>query len=85
LSSAIISGYGQCIKICALSGFKFILTFHSREVMEEALRNHEELDLWFYDIKRWDRYDICESRKVWLEVFGVPPIPMDGNGRISKK
>ena len=26
LSSAIISGYGQCTKICALSGFNFILT-----------------------------------------------------------
>jgi len=73
LSSAIISGYGQCTKICALSGFKFILTFQSRDEMEEALRNHEELDHWFYDIKRWDKYDSCTIRKVWLEVIGVPP------------
>jgi len=27
LASAIVSGYGQCTKICALSGFQFILTF----------------------------------------------------------
>jgi len=74
LSSAIISGYGQCTKICALSGFNFILTFQSTEEMEEALMNHEELDFWFYEIKRWDRYACSTTRKVWLEVFGVPPL-----------
>ncbi|KAJ8433576.1 hypothetical protein Cgig2_012589 [Carnegiea gigantea] len=42
-------------------------------LMEEALSNHEELDLWFSDIQRWNKYDSCETRKVWLEVFGVPP------------
>jgi len=73
LSNTILSGYGQCTRICALSGYRFILTFTSKEAMEEALKNHEELDLWFYDIKRWDKYDRCESRKVWLEVIGIPP------------
>jgi len=41
--------------------------------MEEALRNHEELDNRFIDIKPWDKYDCCSTRKVWLEVVGVPP------------
>jgi len=41
--------------------------------MEKALWNHEELDNWFSDIKPWDRYDCCTTRKVWLEVVGVPP------------
>jgi len=41
--------------------------------MQEALRNHEELDLWFKDITKWSKYEACESRKVWVEVFGVPP------------
>ena len=40
--------------------------------MKEALSNHEEMDLWFCDIQRWNKYDSCETRKVWLEVFGVP-------------
>ena len=35
--------------------------------------NHEELDLWFKDITKWRKYESCESRKVWVEVFGVPP------------
>ncbi|KAJ8445636.1 hypothetical protein Cgig2_018577 [Carnegiea gigantea] len=73
LSSTIINGYGQCIRICALSSYKYILTYPSETLMEEALNNHEELDYWFHDIQRWTRYDSCEERKVWLEVFGVPP------------
>ena len=73
LSSAILSGYGQCTKICALSGFKFILTFQSQDEMEAALQTHEELDIWFSEFKRWDKYDCCTSRKVWIEVVGVPP------------
>jgi len=47
LASALISGYGQCTKIYSLSSFKFILTFPMVEQMEEALNNHQELDLWF--------------------------------------
>ena len=41
--------------------------------MNYALSNHEELDNWFTEIKKWDRYDRCSTRKVWLEVIGVPP------------
>ena len=65
--------YGQCLKVCALSSDKFILTFDNVELMEEALRNHEELDVWFKDITKWSKYEACDSRKVWVEVFGVPP------------
>ena len=45
LSSAIINEYGQCSKICALSNYKFILTYPTEPLMEEALEHHEELDL----------------------------------------
>ena len=41
--------------------------------MEEALANHAELELWFINIKKWDKYDCCETRIVWLEIFRVPP------------
>jgi len=73
LANAIINGYGQCTRICALSGFKFILTFQSEGDLENALQNHEELDNWFSEVKKWDKYDCCKTRKVWLEVIGVPP------------
>jgi len=73
LASAVISGYGQCTRISALSGYQFILTFQSVEERDTALENHEELDGWFTEIKAWDRYDWCTTRKAWLEVVGVPP------------
>jgi len=73
LSSAIINGFGQYTKICALSSFKFILTFSTIEQMEAAWSNHEELDLWFSEINKWRSSDYCECRKVWIENFGVPP------------
>ena len=41
--------------------------------MEYALSNHEELDDWFSEVKKWDRYESCTTRKAWLEVIGVPP------------
>ena len=72
LASVLISGFGECTKICSLSSFKFILTFPSVAKMEEVLDKHEELDLWFVNIKKWDQNDYCETRRVWLEIFGVP-------------
>ncbi|KAJ8423433.1 hypothetical protein Cgig2_010127 [Carnegiea gigantea] len=73
LALAVISGFGQCIKICALSSFKFILTFSTLAKLEDILSNHKELDQWFVNVKKWDKYDCCETRRVWLEIFGVPP------------
>ncbi|KAJ8420960.1 hypothetical protein Cgig2_012930 [Carnegiea gigantea] len=73
LSSTIINGFGQCTKVCALGSFKFILTFPVVEKMEETCRNREELDLWSSEIKKWSRYECCDYRKLWLEIFGVPP------------
>ncbi|KAJ8446314.1 hypothetical protein Cgig2_005845 [Carnegiea gigantea] len=77
LASAVNDGFGLCSKICALSSFQFILTFPTIHQMEESLTNIGELDQWFSDIKKWSStYDSCETRKVWLEVFG--PHLMDG-------
>ena len=73
LASAAISGYGECTKICSLSSCKFILTFPSIFQMEEALDNHAELDTRFINVKKWHKYDCCETRRVRLEIFGVPP------------
>ncbi|KAJ8439408.1 hypothetical protein Cgig2_001748 [Carnegiea gigantea] len=72
IASAIINGHDQCMKIHALSSFRFILTFRTLEMMEETLKKQEELDLWFSEIKKWSRYDCCENRRVWLEIHGVP-------------
>ncbi|KAJ8422567.1 hypothetical protein Cgig2_026771 [Carnegiea gigantea] len=54
LAFIIIKGFGH---------FKFILIFATVELMEETLRNHGELDLWFNEINKWSRYKCCETRK----------------------
>jgi len=70
LSNALVKD--ECSKICALSKFKFILTYHTVEQMEESLKNHEKLDNWFHNVKKWDIYEVCETRRACIEVFGVP-------------
>ena len=50
-----------CSKLYALSKFKFILTFDTIDQMEVSLANHEELDKWFYDVKKWDIYKVCDT------------------------
>jgi len=43
------------------------------EQVEEALKSREDLTLWFSEVKRSDKYECCETRRVWLEMIGVPP------------
>lgn len=73
LASALIDGFGLFTKIWALSKHKFILTFPTIQQMEEVLSNPEELHQWFVNVKKWDEYEVCEIRRVWIEVLGVPP------------
>ena len=73
LESAIMEGFGQSFKLRALSSFKFLLTLPTQEALHEALDNHHELDQWFADVKKWGMEECCDTRKVWLEVVGVPP------------
>jgi len=65
--------FDPCIKLSALSSFEFLLIFPSEERMVEALNQEEVLHQWFSDIKRWGVEDCCDSRKVWLNIVGVPP------------
>ena len=60
-------------KVYALTKFKFILTFGTIDQMEASLANHVMLDKWFCEVKKWDIYEVCDTRRVWIEVFGVPP------------
>jgi len=73
LASAIISGYNPEVKVSALSCNQFLLVFPTEEKMLEALHDQVELGQWFVDIKKWGMEVCCETRKVWLDVIGVPP------------
>jgi len=73
LSSAISDGVGKFIKLAALSCFKFLLTFPTLEEMKSALDNQIEPEQWFVETKRWGMEEVCDSRRVWLYIMGVPP------------
>ncbi|KAJ8438760.1 hypothetical protein Cgig2_009878 [Carnegiea gigantea] len=64
LASALINGFGQYTKLCALSNFKFILTFPRVPQMEEVLNNHDQLDRWFANVRKWDKSECCYMRRV---------------------
>jgi len=73
LESALVEGLGLSFKLSALSCFQFLLIFPTMESLGEALDYHHELQQWFIDIKRWGKEDCCDSRRVWLDIIGVPP------------
>ena len=60
-----------------LAKFKFILTFTTVQNQEEALQESHILSKWFTEIKKWDKYETCGTRRVWIEILGVPPIGWD--------
>jgi len=73
LSSAILYDYDADVRVSALSSLKFLLSFSSVERMEIALEQPEALSQWFSEIKKWGIEDGCDSRRVWLNIVGVPP------------
>ena len=56
-----------------LGKFKFLLTMDSKE-SEEKLKNEEieRLQQWFSFINDWAEEDVCQTRRLWLEIVGVP-------------
>ena len=71
LHTALVLKAGS-VQVRMVSCFKSILTFPSVELLEECLKNHDELNKWFSSIEKWNLSVQAEIRRVWLEVFGVP-------------
>ncbi|KAJ8429921.1 hypothetical protein Cgig2_021756 [Carnegiea gigantea] len=65
---------GRCSKITALSKFKFIRTIASSQSTKEALKQSQVLSQWFIDIRESDKYESYDTRIVWIEILGVPPV-----------
>jgi len=56
-----------------LGKFKFLLTMESKEI-KEKMKTEEEgcLKQWFSSITDWAEGDVCQTRRLWLEIVGVP-------------
>ena len=56
-----------------LGKFKFILTMESQEVKERLKNDGEErLKQWFSSVSDWAEDDVCQTRRLWLEIVGIP-------------
>jgi len=55
-----------------LGKFKFLLTMESKEI-KDKLKNEgaECLKQWFTSVSDWGEDDICQTRRIWLEIVGV--------------
>ncbi|KAK9699117.1 hypothetical protein RND81_08G153800 [Saponaria officinalis] len=68
------SQWQSITKVCSLGLYKFIITFDTAEEMEEILAKEDHLlSNCFCKMYPWDPYQHCESRRIWLEIIGVPP------------
>jgi len=56
-----------------LGKFKFLLTVESKEIKEKLKTEGEEcLKQWFSSFSDWVEEDACQTRRLWLEMVGVP-------------
>ena len=72
MHTELVSKKGMQVQIRMLSCMQIILTFPSEQLIEECLRQRDELGQWFSSIEKWSITDKAEYRRTWVEVFGVP-------------
>ena len=57
-----------------MGAYKALVTFDSRESLEEALATAKDLLLnHFKEVRKWTDEELCQTRKVCLECYGIPP------------
>ena len=73
LRTAIQEAFPEKILVRDLGKYKFLLTVESLET-KERLKTEGEVCLkqWFSSISDWAEHDICQTRRLWLEMVGIP-------------
>ena len=73
LSYMINNSLQEKVVVRDLGKFKFLLTLESKEAKERLkIEGVERLKQWFTSISDWVEYDVCQTRRIWLEIFGLP-------------
>jgi len=67
------NAFKEKIVVRDLGKFKFLLTMDSKET-KESLKDEakEMLNQWFYSFDDWEEADVCQTRRLWLEIVGLP-------------
>ena len=73
IRSSINNTFQEKIMVRDLGKFKFLLTMESKEMKEKLMTEEgERLKQWFSSISDWAEEDVCKTRRLWLEIVGVP-------------
>jgi len=73
LRTRIQNAFSEKILVRDLGKFKFLLSMESKEIKEKLKTEGEEsLKQWFSSISDWAEEDVCQTRRLWLEIVGVP-------------
>ena len=64
-----------CIEnVREMGACKTLVTFDLKDSLEEALAIGMDLLLtYFQDVGKWNKYVWCQTRRIWLECYGIPP------------
>ena len=69
----LMNAFPNIESIREMGAYKMLITFCSMESRDEALNERDEiLKRHFDDIRVWSSEETCQTRRVWVEVFGVP-------------
>ncbi|XP_074310210.1 uncharacterized protein LOC141645968 [Silene latifolia] len=74
LSQILTNQWRSISKVRDLGPYKFIITFLEKSDMEHALSLKESLLMqYFSQVFPWDIYQQGDTRRIWIEVMGIPP------------
>jgi len=69
----ITQAFQEHIVVRDLGKFKFLLTLDSKETKDRLkMEGYERLKQWFSSFDDWDEGDVCLTRRLWLELVGLP-------------
>ena len=62
------------VSVKEMGAYKALISFSSTEPMKDALENKSNiLKEHFEDLKIWSKEDLCQTYRVWVECFDIPP------------
>jgi len=73
LRRLINEAFQEQIVVRALGHFKFLLTMDSKETKDRLkVEGQGRLEQWFFSVSDWVESDVCQTRRIWLEIVGLP-------------
>ena len=73
LRSKIQNAFSEKILVRDLGKYKFLLSMESKDIKERLkTKGKGSLKQWFSSITKWTEEDVCQSRRLWLEIVGTP-------------